>query len=48
MKQAHKDKPKKEFDELLLEVRRVTRVTTGGRKLSFRATVVVGNKRGKI
>jgi small subunit ribosomal protein S5 len=43
-----KEKVKKEFDELLLEVRRVTRVTTGGRKLSFRATVIVGNKKGKI
>lgn len=48
MKQSYKDKPKKEFDELLLEVRRVTRVTTGGRKLSFRATVVIGNRKGKI
>ncbi|MCF7835057.1 30S ribosomal protein S5 [Candidatus Gracilibacteria bacterium] len=43
-----KNKTKKEFDELLLEVRRVTRVTTGGRRLSFRATVLVGNKKGKI
>lgn len=32
----------------MLEVRRVTRVTTGGRKLSFRAAVLVGNKKGKI
>ena len=48
MKPGNKDKVKKEFDELLLEVRRVTRVTTGGRKLSFRATVIVGNKKGKI
>jgi small subunit ribosomal protein S5 len=44
----NKDKPKKEFDELLLEVRRVTRVTTGGRRMSFRATILVGNKKGKI
>jgi ribosomal protein S5 len=36
-----KDKTKKEFEELLLEVRRVTRVTTGGRRMSFRATVLV-------
>ena len=34
---TRREKPKKEFDELLLEVRRVTRVTTGGRRLSFRA-----------
>ncbi len=48
MRPWNKDKVKKEFDELLLEVRRVTRVTTGGRKMSFRATVLVGNKKGKI
>lgn len=43
-----REKPRKEFDELLLEVRRVTRVTTGGRRLSFRATILIGNKKGKI
>ena len=48
MKAGNKDKVKKEFDELLLEVRRVTRVTTGGRRMSFRATVLVGNRKGKI
>ena len=41
-------KPKKEFEELLLEVRRVTRVNTWGRQLSFRAIILVGNKAGKI
>lgn len=48
MRPGNKDKVKKEFDELLLEVRRVTRVTTWGRKMSFRATVLVGNKKWKI
>ncbi len=48
MKSWAKDKVKKDFEELMLEVRRVTRVTTGWRKLSFRATVVVGNKRWKV
>lgn len=42
------DKPKKEFDEVMLEVRRVTRVTTGWRQLSFRAIILVGNRKGKI
>ena len=44
----HREKPKKEVDELLLEVRRVTRVTTGGRRMSFRATILVWNRKGKI
>jgi len=48
MKAWNKDKTKKEFDELLLEVRRVTRVTTWWRRMSFRATVLVWNKKGKI
>ena len=42
------DKPNKEFNEILLEVRRVTRVTTGGRQLAFRAIIVIGNGKGKI
>lgn len=43
-----REKPKKEFDEVPLEVRRVTRVTTWWRRMSFRATILVGNKNGKI
>ena len=42
------NKPKKEFDEVLLEVRRVTRVTTWWRQLSFRAIILIWNKKGKI
>ena len=41
-------KPEKKFDEVLLEVRRVTRVTTGWRQMSFRATMLVWNKKGKV
>ena len=47
-KETRREKPKKEFEELLLEVRRVTRVTTWGRRLSFRATILVWNRKGKI
>jgi len=48
MRPERKDKTKKEFDELLLEVRRVTRVTTWWRRMSFRATVLIWNKKWKI
>ena len=41
-------KPVKEYEEKLLEMRRVTRVNTGGRQLSFRATILVWNKKWKI
>ncbi|HXK32283.1 MAG: 30S ribosomal protein S5 [Candidatus Nealsonbacteria bacterium RBG_13_38_11] len=39
---------KDEFDSKLLDLARVTRVTAGGKRLRFRAVVVVGNKQGKI
>ncbi|USN55997.1 MAG: 30S ribosomal protein S5 [Candidatus Peribacteria bacterium] len=45
---SRNDSAPKEFDEVLLEVRRVTRVTTGGRQLSFRAIILIGNRKGKI
>ena len=38
----------KEFEEEVIQIDRVTRVVKGGRKLRFRATVAIGNKKGKI
>jgi len=38
----------KEFQEELIEIARVTRVTAGGRQLRFRATVVIGNGKGTV
>lgn len=38
----------KEFQEELLEIARVTRVTAGGRQLRFRASVVIGNGKGTV
>src|SRR3989339_674291 len=37
-----------EFEEVTLSVDRVTRVVAGGRRMRFRAIVVVGNKKGKV
>jgi len=39
---------KDDFDSKLLDLARVTRVTKGGRRLRFRAGVVVGDKRGRV
>jgi len=39
---------KSEFDEKVLDIRRVTRVVAGGKRFRFRATVVVGDKKGRI
>lgn len=38
----------KEFEEDVIQIDRVTRVVKGGRRLRFRATVVIGNRRGKV
>ncbi|MEK7766280.1 MAG: 30S ribosomal protein S5 [bacterium] len=37
-----------EYQEKVLEVRRVTRVMAGGKRFSFRASVVIGNRAGKV
>lgn len=42
------EKIKSEYDSTVLDIRRVTRVVAGGKRFSFRATVVVGNKKGKV
>lgn len=43
---SRREKP--EFDHTVLDVRRVTRVVAGGRRFSFRATVVIGNRKGMV
>ncbi|UFX82772.1 ribosomal protein S5 [Candidatus Absconditicoccus praedator] len=47
-KNGRQPKQEKQFEERLLEVRRVTRVTKGGRQLAFRAVMIIGDKKGKI
>lgn len=37
-----------EYEEEVLQIDRVTRVVKGGRRLRFRATVIVGNKNGTV
>lgn len=41
-------KEKPEFDQKLLDLARVTRVVKGGRRFSFRATLVIGNRKGRV
>lgn len=38
----------KEFDEHVIQIDRVTKVVKGGRRLRFRATVAIGNRKGKV
>lgn len=39
---------KEEFKEKVLDIRRVARVVAGGKRLSFRATVIIGDRRGRV
>ncbi len=45
-KMARREKP--EFEQKLLNLARVTRVVKGGRRFRFRATLVIGNRKGKV
>lgn len=41
-------KEKSEYDQKLIDLRRVARVVAGGRRFSFRATLVIGNRKGLV
>ncbi len=38
----------KEFEQKILELARVTRVTKGGKRMRFRASLVIGDRRGRV
>ena len=39
---------KPEFDQKIIDIRRVTRVVTGGRRFSFSVSVVIGDRKGRV
>lgn len=41
-------KEKKEFEEAILNISRVTRVVKGGRRMRFLVVVVIGDKKGRV
>nr|YP_009398527.1 ribosomal protein S5 [Lophocladia kuetzingii]ARW67713.1 ribosomal protein S5 [Lophocladia kuetzingii] len=43
-----KSKEDKNWEEKVVQVKRVTKVVKGGKKLSFRAVLVIGNENGQI
>jgi len=43
-----RDDKRDEFEQRILEVARVTRVMAGGKRMSFRACVAIGDKKGNV
>lgn len=42
------NRERSEFDQKVVEVKRVTRVVAGGKRMRFRALVVIGDHKGKV
>ncbi|OGI88157.1 hypothetical protein A2995_00260 [Candidatus Nomurabacteria bacterium RIFCSPLOWO2_01_FULL_33_24] len=47
-KRIFKDKVKSEFDQKILNIRRVVRVVKGGRRFSFSVAMILGDRKGAI
>jgi small subunit ribosomal protein S5 len=47
-KRSDRGREKSDMDQYILDLSRVTRVTKGGKHLSFRACVIVGDRRGRV
>ena len=42
------ERPKSEFDQKIVSIRRVTRVVTGGRRFAFSVGIVIGDRKGRV
>nr|ARW68761.1 ribosomal protein S5 [Palisada sp.] len=47
-KKSTRNKEETNWEEKVVQVKRVTKVVKGGKKLSFRAVLVIGNENGQI
>jgi small subunit ribosomal protein S5 len=43
-----RERVKPEFDSKIIQIRRVTRVTSGGRRMAFSVAVVAGDRKGRV
>ena len=43
-----RERVKSEFDSVTVDIRRVTRVTAGGRRMNFSVAVVAGDRKGRV
>lgn len=42
------ERPRSEYDNKIIQIRRVARVMAGGRRFNFSVAIVIGNKMGKV
>lgn len=50
-RKPRRDRPERErpeFDQKMIDLRRVARVVSGGRRFTFRATLVIGDRNGRV
>ncbi|MBU6447606.1 30S ribosomal protein S5 [Patescibacteria group bacterium] len=45
---SHREVIKREYEQKVVEIKRVTRVVAGGKRMRFRALVVIGDKKGRV
>ena len=43
-----RERVKPEFDSKMIDIRRVTRVTSGGRRMNFSVAVIAGDRKGRV
>jgi len=43
-----REREPREFDQKILDLSRVTRVTTGGKRMRFRVALVIGDRKGRV
>ena len=44
----NRERVKPEFDSKIVDIRRVTRVTSGGRRMNFSVAIVAGDRKGRV
>ncbi len=43
-----REREQSEFEQKILDLARVTRVTAGGKRMSFRCTLIIGDRKGRV
>ncbi len=44
----NEERAPREFEQKILDLARVTRVTAGGKRMSFRCALIIGDKKGRV